>query len=420
MAGGGTGQLTLPSNPYTDGGPWLPVTAPGDANATDRNYTDMVETITDLVSLYVPATIAVGGRAGAGNDSPYYDTVDTVQLTDPATDLAAVQTRLTTFLAVIDALVPETLFDTYSDNAQVQADSASMFPEDSITTDVATIITNAIAKADEQTDSAVAVALTAATDVITNALAAARSAVVQDEVDELVDSMEEDSRLEFLRGVARFTQGMSDINAVNSSAFIFGLSNMERQRVADVSRFRREIAVKILSDSIASFVNAYGTVVQTNTQDFATLLSTHLGAFTATHAQRQGNRDRMVLEGTGIQAGLMNDKVQAGNVGAQLQSEVSRIKIQAASEYIFDQLKIDEADALWTFQLFQHAGNMLSSASGAAMIPGKLTKGQSAIGGATAGAGIGAKAGLSIGGPVGSGIGAGIGAIIGGIAGFNS
>lgn len=401
MSGGGTGQLTLPTNPFVDaGGGFNVVTDQSNSSDTDRNYTDMVEAVADLISWYMPTALNIGGRAGRGDNSPFYDddASDTVQLTDPATDLAAVQTRLTTFLSVIDALVPETLFDTYHSNAKTQVELSG---------DVAAIITNAITKADTQTDSAVAVALTSATDLITEALAAARSAVTQDEVNELVDSMEEGSRLEFLQGVARFTQGMSDINAVNSSAFIFGLSNMERQRVADVSRFRREIAVKMLSDSIASFVNAYGTVVQTNTQDFVALLSTYL------------QRDGLILQGAGIQTGLMNDKVQAGNAGAQLQSEVSRIKILASAENIFDQLKIDEADALWTFELFQHAGNMLSSASGAAMLPGKLTKGQSAVGGATAGAGIGAKAGAALG-PVGAGVGAGIGALIGGIAGFNS
>ena len=371
--GGSTGMVSLPSDPGAG------FTA---LSNTTRSFTVLVHAAKEMIIDALPATTVVGGTVGSeeyggGGVSPYYDSydADSVQVYDPDTDLAAVQTRLAALQVVIDAINPVTNHSTYNTAAVTAAN---------------TIVDNALTKANAQTDDAVAVALAAATDVVTEALAAATTASASDEVDDLVDSFEEESRLEYLRGVSRFTAGMSDINAVNSSAFIFGLAIMERQRLSDVSKYRRELAVRVLSESIASFVSAYGTVISANINSFASMLGLPIN---------------MVKD----MVGMLGMKTGAMGADAHLTGEVRRIKIGAKSEEIFDQLKIDEADALWDFNLFQYGANMIASPSGAAMIPGKLTKAQSILGGATSGAAVGG----AIGGPKGAGIGAVVGAIAG-------
>lgn len=95
-------------------------------------------------------------------------------------------------------------------------------------------------------------------------------------------------------------------------------------------------------------------------------------------------------------------------------AEINRMRTVALSEYnetVTDQ-RVD--NALWNVKLFQYAGNLLSSVGGGAiLVPERMNKMQSALGGAFAGAALGAKIGTAIAPGIGSAIGAGIGGILG-------
>ena len=406
--GGASGNLTLPSEPHLD------------SNSTTRNYTSMVEALWDKTMAYQPLTITAGGVTGGGVTSPFYNPnmSDTVQVYDPSTDLAAVQARLTTFLGIIDGLDPDGNWGTFSNVAVAQADKTGVFPADDISVDVATIISGAITNAGLALTSSTAAALTDASSAIGSALTSITSSLTHTTIDDYIDSFEEESRHEYLQGVARFTAGMSDINAVNSSAFIFGLGIMERERFSKISQARREIAITLLTNGIASFLSTYNANIAANSQMFAVLFSDHLRSFTMSHMQRTRSRDIMVLQGAREMAAMLSTNTEANYQGSHLQSEVSRVKMIAKGEQIFDQLKIDESDAKWSFELFQYGANVLASASGAAMIPGRMSKEQSILSGATAGLFVGAKAGSLAGSAIAPGPGTAIGAGIGGILGM--
>lgn len=95
--------------------------------------------------------------------------------------------------------------------------------------------------------------------------------------------------------------------------------------------------------------------------------------------------------------------------------ESNRIKIVAKQEENDGNVEYDEKEALWDFELYTYAGNLMASIAGAASATtGKKTsKAASAIGGALSGAAAGAQMGTVAGLP-----GMAVGAIAGGIAGL--
>ena len=156
----------------------------------------------------------------------------------------------------------------------------------------------------------------------------------------------------------RFRRGMQDINAVSSSAFVLGEAVIEAFKDRDVAK--------------------YGTSLRLHYQD-----------------QRLTATEQMLR--------LMIQKVSWEEGYAKLLVESMRIKIVAKKEQTEQDGTIDEADAKWDLEVFQHGSNVLASIGGGTVVPnmpGK-NKAASAIGGAM----MGAVAGAYVGGPVGAGVG---------------
>jgi len=152
----------------------------------------------------------------------------------------------------------------------------------------------------------------------------------------------------------RFEAGMRNINAVVSSAFVIGRANIEESRLREVSKFSANLHMKAFGD------------------DALRLIALKLeGQKTASH---------MIIE-------------------------ANRLKIVAKKEETDTGHTIDEADATWDLNVFNHAGNLLASIGSGVMGSPKKSPLSSAIGGAM----TGAAAGFMVGGPT--------GAVIGGAAG---
>ena len=168
----------------------------------------------------------------------------------------------------------------------------------------------------------------------------------------------------------RFEGGMRDINAVTSSAFAIGKANIESTNAKIVAKYSADLHLKAKGDLALSLV------------------------------------------------GL---KLENQKMLVHYTAELNRIKIVAKKEQKEEDLKIDEADALWNINLWQHAGNFIAAPGGGTAMPNTPKKNQlgSALGGALSGAAAGAMAGSVLPG-VGTLAGGIIGAVVGGAAGYFS
>lgn len=111
--------------------------------------------------------------------------------------------------------------------------------------------------------------------VITKALNSATEAVSNSFVDAAVESFEDDQMDTYLQSVNRFTGGMAEINAVQSSAFVIGLAMMEKGFTKDVARFRANLSLQIYDRVITSFIQVFGQSLSVQTQSFVS----HLDGF---------------------------------------------------------------------------------------------------------------------------------------------
>ena len=157
----------------------------------------------------------------------------------------------------------------------------------------------------------------------------------------------------------RFEAGMRDINAVSSSAFAIGRALIEENQDRQVAKFSSTVHMKAFSDDAIQVI------------------------------------------------GL---KLQYQQLVSTMIADVNRIKIVAKKEETDTNLKIDEHDALWDLEVFQHGANMLVAIGGGTANPkGKEpSQMQSVLGGAMSGAAAGAM--VAPANPI-------LGAIVGGVLG---
>lgn len=176
----------------------------------------------------------------------------------------------------------------------------------------------------------------------------------------------------------RFEAGMRDINAVVSSSFVIGKSNIEGFRDRDVARHSSKLRIAAQSERNSLYVQAANQVLQ----------------YTMQKHSWEDSVMKTILE-------------------------YNRIKIVAKREELDINLDIDESDATWDIGIFQHGANLLAGIGGGTVTADKKKKSQSAsvLGGALSGAATGAMIGSMVPG-IGTAIGAAGGAILGAASGF--
>ena len=205
----------------------------------------------------------------------------------------------------------------------------------------------------------------------------------------------------FLRAMSRMAAGMADINAVNSSAFVFGMASIENEMQADVNRFAAQQGFDLIGQYVTAFTNTFRG---------------HLQEYMTSKVTTRSGRDTMILDGVRVLTSLLSTNLQASMQTAHLQTEINRIRTVAHVEEFQTQMDMDVKDATWSLDVHQPLANFLSAAGGAAMVPPMMSKAQSVLGGAASGAAVGAATASIIPG-VGTAVGAGIGAVVGAIAG---
>lgn len=182
---------------------------------------------------------------------------------------------------------------------------------------------------------------------------------ITEDVDAFANTMDADLNT---RVYPRFEAGMRDLNAVMSSAFVIGRTNLEEARGREVGKYQATLRLKAFGDDALQ---------------------------------------------------LIGMKLQYQQVVAQTITEQRRIAIVAKKEQVEDNMDFDVRDRLWDLEVYQHGMNVLGGIGGGSTPgPKGLTKGQSALGGAMAGAAVGTQ--------VKPGWGTAIGAVVGGVAGYLS
>jgi len=182
----------------------------------------------------------------------------------------------------------------------------------------------------------------------------------EDRIDDSVDEYAADLDARLVAEVLpRFNAGMRDINAVVSSTFVIGRANIEEGQDRQIAKYSADLHMKAFSDDAIKVIEM---------------------------------------------------KLEYQKVVSSLLMEAYRIKIVAKKEEMDVNIKIDEQDALWDLEVYQHGANLLASIGGGTASTQKPSTAQSAIGGALSGAAAGAM--VTPGNPV--------GAIVGGILGAAS
>lgn len=204
----------------------------------------------------------------------------------------------------------------------------------------------------------------------------------------------------------RFKAGLRDINAVMTSAFILGTSNIEAAVDRDVNKFQGDLRV-------AAFVNKDNILAESIKLENALMGQAHIeGDKSASYLE--GQRRIMVTQSTDKVLTMLATRVEYEKNVTHYLLESKRLRIVAKGEEQDSQLEIDDADGKWDLDAFSYTGNMLASIGGAAGRGGAAPKKQSAMGGALSGAATGAMIGAQSANPYGIAI----GAVIGGIGGL--
>lgn len=419
--------------------------------------------------------------AGVGSMNVYDDTYaarggpyDEADAYDPTDALKDMLTEVQEFETAISALSPETDFQTYMD--RVKLNLAEMVAEE----ELAGMSLDTIPVAAQSSVSAITVTAKPTVSAITvpdpgtvAAITVSQINVPTFSVDALVSAFEVRHRKVVDRGTASLMAGLSDINAVVSSSFVFGVASRENDFAWQVAEFDAKVTVSAAEKEFdgelqgeLAYLRALlerdmqerevqarldlqdqqletqtdieelrGTVQyelqnqQVNAQtDMAELeattrkdMQTQMLTLEADKVEFVSTADmRRLLPQLRVQAYTQGINMMAAMLGSKMglmdsetskQLQYGQSRIIAETDETNRNLEIDHLDFTWNLSLYDYSARWMGAASGSAVpVSGKPSSVQSALGGAMTGAQMGGK----MGGP----IGAGIGAIAGGIGGL--
>jgi hypothetical protein len=362
-AAGGGGSVNNIAFPYS-----------ADATTPTGIYTSWI--VTDLAGMITTA---------AGEDSPYASETIPNHDTTYGTSAATTQARVTAFKAIIDGLDEEDDYATHVAAAITQA--ASAYPTTSVATDIAAIHTAERSSISTAITAALAAAATAAT-AVTGASTTA-----------LVTAYEAKIKKQYHASMARFTSGMADINAVNSSAFIWGMAGIEKELLASIAEFTANLDYKAFELSETMRLNTLNTYMDAFKSTFLLHL-TH-------HQSKTGARDKFLADSISYIGNLMQARLKYQFDVVVQQGELNMLIHNSNLAEYNRNLELTVEDTLWDWKLYAFGGNMLAAAGGAVTIPKQMSAGAQAVSGAMSGASLG----FMIGGPAGAAVG-GIGGLL--------
>ena len=282
-----------------------------------------------------------------------------------------------------------------------------------------------------------------------------------------VDAFEARTISRHMNGVGRFAGQMASMNASMTSSFAQGISMMEIDRGKEVSEYEANVKSELMKSVLQTYptlangntgtlLSAYRDTMQQRIDVFKTELGHRVentiktlmantarvdamqkdivdtaqalakdqeSAFMMSYSQVQAARNSYILGMTQmITQAKFNGTQQQINAKTSRQ-DAQRMMYVINKEYNDEVLERRVLRGEFPLQVYSHAGNLLASSSGAAVLPKGPSKMASALSGAMGGAGSGALTGAAIGaagGPIGATGGAAIGLAGGFLSGLMS
>lgn len=283
-------------------------------------------------------------------------------------------------------------------------------------------------------------------DLIEQALIAATNAVANVDLTDLLAALRAEAEIQRAASVREFTSGMADINAVQGSAFVFGLgllySEADKAVLRQVAEYRAEIYRGALGnfsqlgggvlqglvqlalqndnlkgqliggsvDSILRLLQGREGFEQQQLQIFGQMFQALLSVYGEAELQEANTRNQAVAGGIDQLARFRWMEGQMKSEAAKMATEVGRIQFVAQEEYEGAVVDLDAQAARWPFEVYERGSNVLAAPTGmAARVPERQSRASSAISGALSGAAMGSAV---------PGIGTVAGGLLGGMAGL--
>lgn len=254
-------------------------------------------------------------------------------------------------------------------------------------------------------------------------------------LDDVVAGYEEEASTRQAKLLNTFNGHLADANAIHSSAYLIGVGLIKAQHLSGVNRFSAELRMQFVQSSLsvhgqllsgvfnaaAGIANDFGRtkaqnllngvnsmvqILSTRVDHETKLLDLHSRVFlnaldTAfrTAAVEKQSHDSFLARSTEVILNQQSARISANMETTKMMAETKRLAFVARGEQEAAELDLNEKYALWDFQAFERAANILSAPSGmSAALPPKQSRASSALSGAIGGFAQGGVAGGILGG----------------------
>jgi len=391
-AGGSAGKIDFPTHMKEIHQRWFDYTGTGSGNPL---YT---RTMHDLIELYTK---------DAGQN-PFLS----VSYTSPASRLTDVNNELVEFDNKVDALSESTDLTTAFTQSLARVDTANVLktiPTATIFSDTLTAVNSALATMDIDGMSANAIANTDAiiSQAVAQMIALADDTVIAAAVTEFYNK----NQLQQGRILRRYAQGMADVNAVQSSAFFFGMAILEAENSRQTAEYSTQLRLQLSRDVLLSYVDAYKThlasELEKTIRSFVPLYTANLNTRLESEVRMKAARDALFQASLQQWVQMLYNNINSHQAVVASFNTAKATAITATAEHEGNVADLNEKMAEWYFRVYQYGGSLFGAINGSsAVVPARPTKGQSVLAGAAAGMAAGAALGPK---------GAVAGAVIGGL-----
>lgn len=234
-------------------------------------------------------------------------------------------------------------------------------------------------------------------EVLTEAIAFATEQIDSGYLEDIFHAYIRRSNYAKSRAIRSFASGMADINAVQSSAFLFGVALIESEHLQQVDEFNRTLTKENYDKMVSEFMNSY---------------KQRLGQELQVKLQEATTRTQFLSTAVQMTLQRYDRAIEWKQAVSQLTGELMRLRFVMDSESTANNADLDAKNAMWDMEVYKQGVALLGGIGGGHPLPEGPSKAGSAIGGALSGAASGAMAGSVIPG-IGTAVGAGIGGVMG-------
>jgi hypothetical protein len=259
------------------------------AQAESANVVSEAGTAARSQSQQALLEVLSGQTAGHAESSTQVDDSGSLALTHSAAISTAASSRIATLIATGDSTTLG--FAEQLMQRATQSGASSLTTQLGVTAAAAKGVftdMSGVAIPDSIVYGAFNIAKNTAAECVSLAESAALSALDESIITSAITAYRTEAVKTHLRAVNQFAGGMSDINAVNSSAFIFGMALLESDFQSDVDKFQSELRLRLyeqaramfsqmFAQNVAAYMNAYQAQTQSYMQGYSSQVQAVVG-----------------------------------------------------------------------------------------------------------------------------------------------